>query len=47
MVQKWELRIHVGYITKMDDNEIKGNESEAALDLQYARIRALNYVGRS
>jgi hypothetical protein len=46
MVKKWQIRIHVGYITKMGDSEIKGNESEVALDLQSARIRALNYVER-
>jgi hypothetical protein len=46
MVQKWQLRIRAGYITKMGDYEIKGNESKVALDLQQARIRALNYVVR-
>jgi len=31
MAKKWQLRIHVGYIIKMGDNEIKGNERELPL----------------
>ena len=46
MVQKWQLRIHAGYITEMGDCEIRGNEGEVDLGLQQARIRALNYVVR-
>ena len=44
MAQNWKHRILVGCTTKMGDNEITDNESEVALDLQHARIRALNYV---
>ena len=46
MVKKWQLRIHSGYIIKVGDNGIKGNESEVVLVLKQARNVALNYVER-
>jgi hypothetical protein len=46
MLQKWQLRIRAGYITKIGDNKIKAVGSEVAFDLEQARIRALNYVVR-